>query len=77
MSCSCHQPVFVMHAAPESTVNYNDHLTMLIVAQQLAIRERCVTQPSSNHLLPIQDMVIFGGVNPAADLNDVAIWQGL
>ena len=72
-----------MHAAPESTVTYNDHLTMLMVAQQLAIqqlaiRERCVTQPSSNNLLlPIQDMVIFGGVNPAADLNDVAIWQGL
>lgn len=25
----------------------------------------------------MQDMVVFGGVNPAQDLNDVAIWQGM
>ena len=25
----------------------------------------------------MQDMVVFGGVNPLQDLNDVAIWQGM
>ena len=25
----------------------------------------------------LQDMVVFGGVNPLQDLNDVAIWQGM
>lgn len=32
---------------------------------------------TSQQLSVVQDMVIFGGVNPAADLNDVAIWQGM
>lgn len=29
------------------------------------------------HVMLMQDMVVFGGVNPLQDLNDVAIWQGV
>lgn len=33
---------------------------------------------ASTHMLWLmQDMVVFGGVNPLQDLNDVAIWQGM
>lgn len=35
------------------------------------------TQQHVSDAAHMQDMVVFGGVNPAHDLNDVAIWQGM
>lgn len=39
-------------------------------------QERYISASSHMPCL-MQDMVVFGGVNPLQDLNDVAVWQGM